>query len=68
MAQERADLICLAAEARNHNFHIRYKFKGGPGHTITDKSGEVIAKGDFCTKLVLPFLLTDGTNKRTPQF
>ena len=44
------------------------RVKGGSGHTIADKFGEVIAKGDFCTKLVLPFLLTDGTDNELHSF
>ena len=53
---------------KSHNFHICYKFKGGSGHTIADKFGEVIARGDFCTKLVLPFLLTNGTDNSLHNF
>jgi hypothetical protein len=36
---------------KSRNFHIRNKFKGGSVHTIADKFGEVIAKGDFCSKI-----------------
>jgi hypothetical protein len=53
---------------KSHNFHICYKFKGGSGHTTADIFGQVIARGDFCTKLVLLFLVTNGTDNSLHNF